>query len=880
VETNEVGESQELASRYQRVLGDYSRGLPGPLCFITGGMHGNEPAGIEAVVAVLAHLREHQVPMRGRVVAVTGNLRALSRKQRYIESDLNRIWLDEVMKRLATQPPEADAHEESELRSLIEVFSRYAEDPNLGIIFLDLHTTSAGGAPFQCMGDTLQNRKIAYRIPVPLILGLEEVIHGSLLEFVGERGHVAIAIEGGQHDDPVTSEHHEAAVWQALVAAEMIDESDVPNYERHRSRLEGASRGVPHVVEVRHRHGLEPGDGFKMRPGFCNFHPVRKGELLATDNTGEIRSPMDCLLLLPCYQGQGNDGFFLGLEVKPFWLKLSSFLRGRRAGRFLLLLPGVRRGDPSRNTLIVNRRIARYWPTEIFHLFGYRRCEEALDHLIFTRRREFPATADPGGHRGSRFLGLFLVLFFASLAFSCSTPTEPPSAKPPVILIVLDALSAKHLSHLGYEHETTPNIDALAGDGVTFTTSFAPAPYTLASIPSILTGRHPDTHGLSQPGSELPASEVTLAELLGEAGYRTFAAIGNLQGSSLHALDQGFSVYEELFREEGPDGGTVSHIPSSTEFLPVLKKWNSEESHAPPFYYLHLLEPHIPYAPPADIRKRYIDPSYTGRYKDGVTMEVMKKAAERNIWNVEAVHHGPVRSLYDANIEWVDANVGEIFDYLREVGLYDRSLILLTSDHGESFWQHGRWGHSTQVYDEMLQVPLVIKLPKGTGPEGLRIDTLASVMDIVPTVCELLNLPAPPHRLDGISLVPAFINPKAFENAQADRQLIARTNHKVPVMALRGSTRKTIVTRPAKEGEVLKVESYAIATDPGEEKDLGSSEGTAADVEALLEWAANAKLNGPATDRELTDDEQKHLEDLGYMGEDEDEGEDEREDEE
>ena len=244
--------------------------------------------------------------LRGRVVAITGNMRALARKQRYIESDLNRIWLEEVLLRLRTQGPDADAPEENELRELLEVFVHYSKDPSLGTIFIDLHTTSAGGAPFQCMGDTLQNRRIAYKIPIPLILGLEEVIHGSLLEFVGERGHVAIAIEGGQHDDPVTTEHHEAAVWQALVAAEMIAQEDVPHFDRHRSRLKGASRGVPHVVEVRHRHGLEQGDGFKMRAGFCNFHPVRKGELLATDNKGEIRSPMDCLLSAALLSGAGQ----------------------------------------------------------------------------------------------------------------------------------------------------------------------------------------------------------------------------------------------------------------------------------------------------------------------------------------------------------------------------------------------------------------------------------------------------------------------------------------------------------------------------------------------------------------------------------------------
>ena len=130
------------------------------------------------------------------------------------------------------------------------------------------------------------------------------------------------------------------------------------------------------------------GDGFEMRPGYHNFQPVKKDELLATDASGEIRSPRDGLLLLPRYQGQGNDGFFLAREVRPFWLRVSAVLRRARAERFFSLLPGVKRLDPSRNRLLVNARVARIWPVEVFHLLGYRRMSDQGDRILFECRRE------------------------------------------------------------------------------------------------------------------------------------------------------------------------------------------------------------------------------------------------------------------------------------------------------------------------------------------------------------------------------------------------------------------------------------------------------------------------------------------------------------
>lgn len=372
------------------MVGEYDSGEPGPLFLVFGGMHGNEPAGLEAAEEVLGELHERGASIRGRIVVMACNLRALARDQRYIESDLNRIWREEVVERIHGQDATADSPEENELRELIAAVQDQldAGTPER-VVFLDLHTTSAGGAPFQCMGDTLQNRHIAFEIPVPLILGLEEVIAGSLLEYVGERGHAAIAVEGGQHVDARTAEHHEAAIWLALLAAQAIRAEDIRHLARHRARLSAASRGVPHVVEIIHRHGVEEDDDFEMLPGYYNFCHVKKGELLARDRSGDITSPDDALLLLPRYQGQGNDGFFLAREVRPFWLHLSALLRRFRAGRFLRLFPGVKSDGPFGNRLIVNRHIARLWPIQIFHLFGFRRVELRNDgNLAFERRRE------------------------------------------------------------------------------------------------------------------------------------------------------------------------------------------------------------------------------------------------------------------------------------------------------------------------------------------------------------------------------------------------------------------------------------------------------------------------------------------------------------
>ncbi len=373
-----------------RIVGGHTGGRPGPLFLIVGAMHGNEPAGPRAAQRVLAALAGSGAAVRGHVLALIGNTAALAQGLRYVRRDLNRMWTEEEVRALHGRDPGLESHEELEQRRLLAVLEEAMAQRTGPVVLLDLHSSSAEGEPFLCMGDTLKNRRVAAMIPTPVILGLEENIDGALLEYFSNRGHIAIAIEGGQHDAPTTVDNHEAAIWLALVATGVLAPEDVPDLERHRGRLDAAREGLPRVMEIRHRHGTREGDGFHMEPGFRNFMPIRRGQLLARDGTGEIRARERGRIVLPRYQGQGNDGFFTVRRVRPFWLRLSAWLRRLGMEPLLTWLPGVARHPTLPETLRVNPRVARWLTTQVFHLFGYRRLRSDGGHLAFGRRREEP----------------------------------------------------------------------------------------------------------------------------------------------------------------------------------------------------------------------------------------------------------------------------------------------------------------------------------------------------------------------------------------------------------------------------------------------------------------------------------------------------------
>jgi len=376
-----------MAPPFERVLGRHVGPLPGPTLVVCGGLHGNEPAGALAAQRVSAALDNLSLPLRGEWMAISGNVAALRQEKRFLATDLNRCWTEPEIRAMLVRDPAADHPEQAEQRELVDVLGEAAERARGELVLFDLHTTSGESPPFLVLSDTLRNRDVAAGMPGTVILGLEESIDGTLLEYMSQLGHRAIVIESGQHAAAVAVEFHESYIWVGMAAAGQLDPADVPGYADHRRRLIAAGRGAPRVVEILYRHDVRPEDEFEMHPGYQSFARLGRGTLVARDKTGPVYSPRNGMILMPLYQPQGSDGFFVVRPVRRFWLKLSRVVRTLRLGRLLTLLPGVHR-DPDRpDALRVDPHVARFYAVQIFHLFGYRRRRREGETLVFTRRR-------------------------------------------------------------------------------------------------------------------------------------------------------------------------------------------------------------------------------------------------------------------------------------------------------------------------------------------------------------------------------------------------------------------------------------------------------------------------------------------------------------
>ena len=381
-----VKTQSKIAQRGDHLIASIRGTQPGPTLIILGSIHGNEPAGALAAHRVLAQFEERRSRLRGELVLLSGNTRALERKVRYIDADLNRLWTaDNILSIKSGKSFYHESSEHLEQRELLVEIDGALKRARGEVFFVDLHTTSSPGTPFATVGDTLRNRGFALNFPVTIVLGLEEQIDGTLLEHVNNLGLITMGLEAGQHDAPSSIDNHEAVIWLATVAAGNLRCKDVPEFARYRSLLARAAMGR-RVVEVRYRHAISPADKFKMAPGFTNFQAIRRGQILAHDRDGEIAARETGLVLLPLYQALGDDGFFLGRGVKKFWLSLSALLRRMKVSNYVHLLPGVRRDPLNKNLLIVNTRIARILPLQIFHLLGFRRRRWVGGHLIVSRR--------------------------------------------------------------------------------------------------------------------------------------------------------------------------------------------------------------------------------------------------------------------------------------------------------------------------------------------------------------------------------------------------------------------------------------------------------------------------------------------------------------
>jgi arylsulfatase A-like enzyme len=329
-----------------------------------------------------------------------------------------------------------------------------------------------------------------------------------------------------------------------------------------------------------------------------------------------------------------------------------------------------------------------------------------------------------------------------------------------VIFIVIDALRADHLGAFGYERDTTPHLDRLAEEGFVFSRAYSASSWTLPAVASYMTSVYPTVHGLTRAPTDdvflaLPDGFTTLAESLRAHGLRTAAITSQPWISDRTGLTQGFDESRWVAHASLPDESRI--------LADELIEWVDLHQDEPFFLYAHFMGPHSPYDVPSE---------HTGRFTAG--LEVPASVAEfHRLYEFESESDAYrtiveqarrdgltrddveyLRAEYDEKLAFTDASIGHLLGHMRDRGVLDESLVIVTADHGEAFYEHGTIFHGQHLYEEIVRVPLILRLPGGLE-ESRRIDEIAELIDLYPTIHELLGLPIPDGIL-GESLVPVL----------------------------------------------------------------------------------------------------------------------------
>ncbi len=310
----------------ERVIGHFTGEKKGPLLIAVGGMHGNEPAGVQAIDLIFKMLEAEPITnplfnFKGRMIGLRGNLRALQAGKRFITKDLNRQWTPANVERVKKTHAQNLDSEDLEMKEIIEVIDQHISDYDPEkIVLIDLHTTTTTGGIFTICTDDPESIRIAIELHAPVIKGMLYGIEGTTLHYFNNenflRETVSVSFESGQHDDALSVNRAIAALINCMRTIGCVEAGHVEN--RHDSLLIEYSKGLPQVAQLVVTKRIKPEDEFRMMPNFRNFQKVKKGELLATDKSGEIYAPEDALILMPLYQQQGDDGFFLVKTITAF----------------------------------------------------------------------------------------------------------------------------------------------------------------------------------------------------------------------------------------------------------------------------------------------------------------------------------------------------------------------------------------------------------------------------------------------------------------------------------------------------------------------------------------------------------------------------------
>ncbi len=407
---------------------------------------------------------------------------------------------------------------------------------------------------------------------------------------------------------------------------------------------------------------------------------------------------------------------------------------------------------------------------------------------------------------GPRFFLLAVVSFMLS---GCSTSRKPAAPDANAILITVDTLRSDHLECYGYRGVRTPAINLLAVDGVRFEQDISQAPLTLPSHCSILTGMWPRSTGVrDQAGFTLSPDRPRLAAVLKMAGFQTAAFAGSSILNAETGLGQGFDAYTNVSPAIGGAPGAEGLERRGDQVMADALRWIQEPGRRARFFaWIHLFDPHTPYSPPEPYRTEY------------------------------------KTSPYDGEIAFVDSQIGRLCTELQAKGLYDKTLIVFTSDHGEGLGEHGEEAHGFFLYDSTLRVPLIVKFPESRW-KGRVVGDQVRGIDLAPTILDALGIAAPP-RMQGRTLMKLA----AGEQAGAPPAAFSETYYPYyhfgwsPLIAIRAGSYKYV--------QAPKPELYDLSADRGETNNLAAGDTRL----AIAGWGTDEGLPGGffecgATERE------------------------------
>ena len=355
---------------------------------------------------------------------------------------------------------------------------------------------------------------------------------------------------------------------------------------------------------------------------------------------------------------------------------------------------------------------------------------------------------------------VFLFILTAIVFAGCGKSKDLPN----IIFISVDTLRADHLSCYGYDKKTTPMLDMLAKKGVLFKKAYAPAPWTLPSHASMFSGLYPSKHKAIDERVAVGKEIVMLTEKLQAAGYETGGFVSHYYLSKDYGFDRGFDKFVMKLDEKAEN------------MTKMAATWIRDNRKKPFFAFIHYFDPHTPYFPPAEFRTKHF-PKDLIEIK-GDTQDVLSvihsKYPEKRDKTLRAL-----RALYDGEIDYVDSSISELYKKLQLYKLDKNTLIIVTSDHGEEFYEHGLMEHGFTLYEEQLHVPLIFYCPEKIAM-GKTTDVPVSLVDLFPTLLDYAGIPVP-EKIDGRSILPLLKNPDGpVADSISNRPLHAQTTRQGP----------------------------------------------------------------------------------------------------